>query len=171
MAERALGILATLLLAAGCAGTPANAPMAQPSAEAGREAGSGTEHSTAVPIGREQLAGLGLQEWPAMSDEDVLEGGTGHRGEVFYSGDELVVEVWEADASKLDLGVFPYDEFVLVLSGKLVLTDGRGTATEYVAGDSFVVPKGFQGTWQMFGNYRELVVIEKEAYVRVEGEE
>ena len=33
-----------------------------------------------------------------------------------------------------------------------------------LAGDSLVVPKGFSGTWEMIGNFRELVVIEKKAY-------
>ncbi len=41
--------------------------------------------------------------------------------------------------------------------------------TEYSAGESLVVPKGFKGTWEMIGNYREVVVIEKEAWVREEG--
>jgi uncharacterized cupin superfamily protein len=76
-----------------------------------------------------------------------------------------------AEGSLLCLSSFSYDEFVLVLSGKLVLTDQRGVATEYVAGDSHVVPNRFQGPREMFGNYRELVVIEKNAYIRAEGEE
>ncbi len=40
-----------------------------------------------------------------------------------------------------------------------------------VAGESLVVPKGFLGTWEMQGNFRELVVIEKKAYERAEGSE
>jgi uncharacterized cupin superfamily protein len=43
--------------------------------------------------------------------------------------------------------------------------------TRYVAGESLVVPKGFLGTWEMVGKFRELVVIEKKAYVREEGGE
>ena len=49
-----------------------------------------------------------------------------------------------------------------------MLTDAAGTVTEYVAGESLVVPKGFLGLWEMQGDFRELVVIEKEAYVRAE---
>jgi uncharacterized cupin superfamily protein len=40
---------------------------------------------------------------------------------------------------------------------------------EYVAGDSLVVPKGFTGTWKMLGNFRELIVIEREAYEQAYG--
>ncbi len=51
-----------------------------------------------------------------------------------------------------------------MLSGKLILTGTDGISQEFVAGDSLVVPKGFAGTWQMLGNYRELIVIERNAY-------
>ena len=30
--------------------------------------------------------------------------------------------------------------------------------------DSLVLPKGFSGIWQMIGNYRELVAIERKAF-------
>jgi uncharacterized cupin superfamily protein len=59
---------------------------------------------------------------------------------------------------------FLFDEFVTVLSGTLILTATNGEPQEFTAGDSLVVPKGFTGTWQMLGNYRELVAIEREAY-------
>ena len=51
------------------------------------------------------------------------------------------------------------DEFVYVLSGKLILTEPNGTRHEYVPGDSLVLPIGYTGTWEMQGNYRELVVL------------
>ncbi len=156
---------------AGPAEAPSAAVDAEPPADAGDAAEAAGEAGPApLRLDRDVLAGLALTEWPDMEAEDVLSGGAGHRGHVFFSGDELVVELWEADAAKLRLDDFPYEEFVLVLSGKLVLTDAAGNATAYTAGDSLVVPKGFTGTWEMFGNYRELVVIEKKAYVRAEGE-
>jgi hypothetical protein len=134
--------------------------------------GQASDHPVPIRIDGEKLAGVGLEEYPALPSEVVLEGGSAHRGHIFFSGDEIVVEVWEADASTLAISEpFPYDEFVTILSGKLVLVDEVGTKTEYVAGESLVIPKGFLGTWQMIGNYRELVVIEKEAYVREEGGE
>ena len=55
------------------------------------------------------------------------------------------------------------DEYVMVLSGKLILTDADGQVQEFVAGDSLMVPKGFTGTRQMLGNYRELIVVERES--------
>jgi len=126
----------------------------------------------AVRLDRERIAGLELDEYPPMSKETVLEGSAKHRGHVFFSGEEIVVEVWEAGPAKLSIEEpFPYDEYVFIQSGKLILTDAKGKRTDYVEGDSLVVPRGFTGTWEMLGNYRELVVIEKEAYEREEGAE
>ena len=51
------------------------------------------------------------------------------------------------------------DEFVYVLSGKLILTEPNGTAHEFTPGQSLVLPVGYTGTWEMQGNYRELVVL------------
>ncbi len=102
----------------------------------------------------------------------VLSGRSKHSYHTFFSGEEVVVEVYEAEPAKLEVDEpWPYDEFIYLLSGKLVLTDAKGKVTEYVAGESLVVPKGFLGTWEMQGRFRELVVIEKKAYERAEGAE
>ncbi len=125
-----------------------------------------------VRLDREQLGGLKLTEHDPMPKEWVLEGSAKHRGHVFFSGEEIVVEVWEAGPAKLLIDEpFPYDEYIFIQSGKLILTDDSGNKTEYLAGDSLVVPRGFTGSWEMLGNYRELVVIEKKAYERAESAE
>ena len=125
-----------------------------------------------VRLDAEKLAGLGLEDFEPFPKEMVLSGRSKHSYHTFFSGEEVVVEVYEAQPAKLRIDEpWPYDEFIYVLSGKLVLTDARGEVTEFVAGESLVVPKGFVGTWDMQGNFRELVVIEKKAYERAEGSE
>ena len=125
-----------------------------------------------VRLDAEKLAGLGLEEFEPFPKEIVLSGRSKHSYHTFFSGGEVVVEVYEAEPAKLKIDEpWPYDEFICVLSGKLVLTDARGEVTQFVAGQSLVVPKGFIGTWEMQGNFRELVVIEKKAYERAEGSE
>jgi len=125
-----------------------------------------------VRLDADKLAGLGLEEFEPFPKEMVLSGRSEHSYHTFFSGEEVVVEVYEAEPAKLKVDEpWPYDEFIYVLSGKLVLTDSTGEVTQYVAGESLVVPKGFVGTWEMQGNFRELVVIEKKAYERAEGSE
>ena len=53
-----------------------------------------------------------------------------------------------------------FDEFIHVLDGTLILTDKQGHAQRFEAGDFLVMPKGFSGTWETLGNFRELVVME-----------
>ena len=128
--------------------------------------------SAPVRLDAEKLAGLGLEELEPFPKEIVLSGRSKHSYHTFFSGEEVVVEVYEAEPAKFKIDEpWPYDEFIYVLSGKLVLTDARGEVTQFVAGESLVVPKGFLGIWEMQGNFRELVVIEKKAYMRAEESE
>ncbi len=120
----------------------------------------------AVKMDPEKLAGINLPaEEQFVAPEDVVEGNHRPRGEVLHYGDQLIMEVYEDDAAtfRIDEPVL-YDEFVLILSGKLILTGSDGVSQEFVAGDSLLVPKGFAGTWKMLGNYRELIAIERKAY-------
>jgi len=125
-----------------------------------------------VRLDAEKLAGLGLEEFEPFPEEIVLSGRSRHSYHTLFSGEEVVAEVYEAQPAKLKIDEpWPYDEFIYLLSGKLILTDTKGRVTQYVAGESLVVPKGFLGIWEMQGNFRELVVIEKKAYVRSEESE
>jgi uncharacterized cupin superfamily protein len=78
-----------------------------------------------------------------------------------FAGKELRVSIFESTPAKTDHRTRPtdVDEFVYVLSGKLILTEPSGTRHEFLPGDSLVLPVGYKGTWEMQGNYRELVVL------------
>jgi uncharacterized cupin superfamily protein len=51
------------------------------------------------------------------------------------------------------------DEFCMMLEGEAVLTDAAGVSHRYAAGDAFVVPAGFSGSWQSIGNVRKYYAI------------
>jgi hypothetical protein len=158
---RTLGILLVVSVGVACAGTSGNtSPDQEP-----------TENGLApIRLGADKLAGKGLEEYGPMSD--VTEGGTAQRGVVFHEGEQLTVGVWEADAATIPISApLPYDEFVTILSGKLVLTDQNGNATEYAPGESVLIPKGFIGIWQMVGDFREIYIVETNALVAAEGGE
>jgi uncharacterized cupin superfamily protein len=40
-----------------------------------------------------------------------------------------------------------------------VLSDNDGNSATYKKGDMFVVPKGFEGAWDMTEEYREFIII------------
>ena len=112
-----------------------------------------------APVGldRDKIAGLGLTAIPPDAFQDILVSGELHmRVATLFQGKELRVSIFEStDHRKRPTDV---DEFVYVLSGKLILTEANGTRHEYRPGDSLVLPVGYTGTWEMQGNYRELVV-------------
>jgi uncharacterized cupin superfamily protein len=119
-----------------------------------------------VRLDRDKIAGVDLPAGELfVPPELILEGHHRPRGETLYSGKELTLEIYEdGPATYAITDPFPIDEFVLVMSGKLILTDAGGRVQEFTAGDSLVVPKGWIGEWKMVGNYRELIAIVTSAY-------
>jgi uncharacterized cupin superfamily protein len=115
-----------------------------------------------VRLDRDKIAGLGLTAIPPDSFKDILVGGTlNMRVANVFEGKELRAEVFESSPAKTNHRTRPTDgdEFVYVLSGKLILTEPDGTVQEFRPGDSLVLPMGYAGTWEMQGNYRELAVV------------
>lgn len=119
-----------------------------------------------IRLDRDLISGYGLEEVPWFDNS------VNAKWNFLFTGKELSVSVFESTLKKGDalkrsskslVKDFPFDEFVFVLSGKSVLTDLSGRSQTFVAGDFFVVPKGFNGTWESFGVYRELIVILEEA--------
>ena len=65
-----------------------------------------------------------------------------------YSGD-IDVSIYEAEPMTLRLRDYPIDEYVIVVSGKLILTADGASPQHFEVGESVMVPKGFSGTWEM----------------------
>jgi uncharacterized cupin superfamily protein len=117
-----------------------------------------------VRLDRDKMAGLDLINVPPDAYIDILEAGElNMRVATLFEGAELRVSIFESTPARTNHKTRPtdIDEFVTVLSGKLILTEPNGTAQIFLPGDSLVLPVGFTGTWEMQGNYRELVVIMK----------
>jgi hypothetical protein len=115
-----------------------------------------------VRLDRDKMAGLDLTAVPPDAYIDILEAGElNMRVASLFEGEELRVSIFESTPARTNHRTRPtdIDEFVYVLSGKLILTEPNGTAHEYLPGDSLVLPRGYTGTWEMQGNYRELVVL------------
>ena len=53
-----------------------------------------------------------------------------------------------------------FDEFILILEGKLTLTEDTGEVHNFIKGDLLVYPKGFSGTWENSDNYKEFIIIQ-----------
>jgi uncharacterized cupin superfamily protein len=115
-----------------------------------------------VRLDPDKIAGLNLTAIPPDAYQDILEAGKlDMRVATLFEGKELRVSIFESTPAKTNHRTRPtdVDEFVYVLSGKLILTEPGGKRHEYLPGDSLVLPVGYKGTWEMQGNYRELVVL------------
>lgn len=76
-----------------------------------------------------------------------------------HTGDVSVkVGVWEAGIGKLTLSNFPFTEYVLMISGKVIVTAKDGNSNTFEAGDTFVIPKGFTGTWDVKERMKKQIV-------------
>jgi len=76
-----------------------------------------------------------------------------------HSGDVLVqIGVWEAGAGKTNLKNFPFTEYVLMISGSVIVTEEDGTSRSFVAGDTFVIPKGWSGVWDVQERMKKQIV-------------
>ncbi len=126
---------------------------------------SAQEHVSPVRMDPDKMAGVGLEPGSSAMFADILvEGELQVKRAILFDGTELRVSMFESTPGKTDHRDVPFDfdEFVYVLSGKLILTEPDGTVHEYTPGDAVVVPIGYRGTWEMQGNYRELVVLMKD---------
>jgi uncharacterized cupin superfamily protein len=120
------------------------------------------ESPAPVRLDPDKIAGLNLSSVPPDAYSDILVGGELNMNvATLFEGKELRVSIFESTPAKTDHRTRPtdVDEFVYVLSGKLILTEPNGTAHEFVPGQSLALPVGYTGTWEMQGNYRELVVL------------
>ena len=107
-------------------------------------------------LDRDKIAGVGLTAIPPDAFRDVLVAGElNMRVATLLQGKELRVSIFESTPAQTRHRKRPtdVDEFVYVLSGKLILTETNGTKHEYRAGDSPVLPVGNTGHMGTTGNW------------------
>jgi uncharacterized cupin superfamily protein len=98
--------------------------------------------TSAAPIA-DPLAGA-----PEATTRNFFESSDGR----FFAG------IWESTRGKWKVN-YTEQEFVHMLSGEAILTSEQGKTEKVRAGDSFVVPAGFRGTWESLGDVRKLYAI------------
>lgn len=109
----------------------------------------------------------GLQPTDYIAPEMLVSGDPQERGRSLYADQtaQLDAGVWECEPNKHFLEAAPYDEFVYLLEGRIDVTDAAGNVETFKAGDSFVMPRGCQCTWDVKEPVRKLyVVLTAEAY-------
>lgn len=101
------------------------------------------EISVSTPPADRLLAGS-----PAQKTSNVF----ADAGGKFFAG------VWESAPGKWRVS-YSENEFCHVTAGRIRITDKAGDRREFGAGDTFVIPAGFEGTWEVLEAARKLYVI------------
>ena len=113
-------------------------------------------------MGQPQIVRFGAN--PPTPEESkpaaVLSGDPRTRTQNYYADatDRFFAGVWESSPGKWRV-TYTENEFVALLAGRVVLTADGGPAETFVAGDSFVIPAGFTGTWESVEPVRKLYAI------------
>jgi hypothetical protein len=71
---------------------------------------------------------------------------------------KFTVALWESGPGVLKTDAYPHDEYCLVLAGHLIVTNRSGRREEFGPGDTFVIPKGWAGTWNMTTRFKKQYV-------------
>jgi uncharacterized cupin superfamily protein len=66
--------------------------------------------------------------------------------------------IWQSSPGKWKITYIEH-EFCVILSGRAVLTNEAGARIEVAAGDAFVIPAGFKGTWETLSDIRKYYAI------------
>ena len=93
------------------------------------------------------------------ADEGVqTEGPISSSTHMFHAG-KISAYVFDVSPGRVRIDGLPYDEFVQILEGRLILTPDEGEEMEFKKGDYLIVPEGYTGYWTMPEQYREFVII------------
>lgn len=89
-----------------------------------------------------------LKGHPEHTTRNYFSDGTGR----FFAG------VWESTPGRWRVR-YTENEFCHLTRGRVRIEDGRGGSWTFRAGDSFVIPAGFAGTWEVLEPASKLYVI------------
>jgi uncharacterized protein len=80
---------------------------------------------------------------------NIVSGDPATRLQNYFSDDtgQFFCGIWESSPGKWRV-TYVENEFCGILSGRVALTGADGKAQEFKAGDAFVIPAGFAGTWE-----------------------
>ncbi|WP_217702974.1 cupin domain-containing protein [Microbacterium tenebrionis] len=66
--------------------------------------------------------------------------------------------LWHGEPGSVSSDSWPYTEFCVMIEGRVAVVDAEGGRREFGAGDAFVVPRGFRGTWETIEPSRKYFV-------------
>lgn len=103
-----------------------------------------------------------LEPTAYVTADNVVHGEPAERGALVHTSDDgsFLVGVWAAEPySETFPAGYPGDEFAQVIEGRLTLIDPDGSSRTFAAGDSYVMTKGWAGTFQVDASFTKYFVL------------
>lgn len=97
-----------------------------------------------------------LDPWGQRAGADAGDPQTS--GRILHEGDGLVAGVWECTPGGWPTVDRPATEAMLFLAGRARITPAGGAPMEFGPGDSVVLPKGWNGRWDVLETVRKFFV-------------
>jgi uncharacterized cupin superfamily protein len=103
---------------------------------------------------------LGRGEEYSLPQEKLLQGNPRQTAWVHYTDPtgRFTAGIWHSECGRWKI-LYTEEEYCQVLEGVSVITDQAGTAVTVRAGEEFVIPAGFSGTWEVVEPTRKRFVI------------
>ena len=99
-----------------------------------------------------EFQSTGPQSHRRLADlpDRVVAGDPQHQTEVRFTSPDgtMLAGTWTSTPGKWH-AFSDRDEFCVILSGHVRLIDEKGAAQEFRQGDSFLIPNGFRGFWEV----------------------
>ena len=95
--------------------------------------------------------GRGLQPTAHDASDTIVAGAAHPRVHTAYTDPSGVftVGVWACNAGTLKIDDLAIDEACFLIDGEVIISDAHGNTEQFVAGEAFLLKRGFVGTWHM----------------------
>jgi uncharacterized protein len=95
--------------------------------------------------------GCGLAPTTHDASDTPLEGARHPHAYTAYTDPSGVftVGVWACDAGTLEIRDLALDEACYLIAGEVIISDAHGNSERFIAGEAFLLERGFVGTWHM----------------------
>jgi hypothetical protein len=102
----------------------------------------------------------GVGEAYFLPPEKLLQGNPRQTAWLHYTdpSGRFTAGIWHSERGRWKI-LYTEEEYCQVLEGLSVITDQAGTAVTVRAGEEFVIPAGFSGTWEVVEPTRKRFVI------------
>ena len=75
-----------------------------------------------------------------------------------FEGRGLTLGTWACNKGAVEIQGHPVDEACFITRGSVTLADSEGRSETFGAGEGFLLPRGFRGTWSQSDNFVKLFV-------------